>query len=124
MSGRLIATLLLLLGTASAAPAQLAVPETERVVVTESDYERAARFMSWNVSRHLYRDNVRPNWLSGDRFWYSTRTSEGMQFYLVDLARGGRRKACDHSPLPAARAETRGRELTASSRSPARLELA
>jgi len=124
MSGRLIATLLLLLGTASAAPAQLAVPETERVVVTESDYERAARFMSWNVARHLYRDNVRPNWLSGDRFWYSTRTTEGMQFYLVDPARGERRKAFDHSRLAAALTKTSGVELTAHSIPAAGFELA
>src|SRR5690625_4076483 len=80
--------------------------------------------MSWNVARHLYRHNVRPSWLAGDRFWYSTRTTEWMQFYLVDPARGERRKAFDHSRLAAALTKTSGVELTAHSIPAAGFELA
>ena len=67
--------------------------------LTTSDYERAEKAMSYNVSQLVDQMNVRPNWLSGDRFWYRILTAQGSEFILVDPAGGKRTPAFDQQKL-------------------------
>ena len=69
--------------------------------LTTADYARAEKFMNYNTGPLVLRAGVRPNWLSGDRFWYRVTTAEGSEFVLVDPARG-KMPAFDHTRLAAA----------------------
>ncbi|MBC6108826.1 DPP IV N-terminal domain-containing protein [Pedobacter fastidiosus] len=52
--------------------------------LTAKDYERAESFMGYNTAKFIDNANVQPNWLDGDKFWYTTKTDKGEQTYLVD----------------------------------------
>lgn len=65
-------------------------------------YERAARLVGSNARTLVSGDQVRPTWLTGDRFWYRNNTGAGSEFVLVDPATRTRRPAFDHARLAAA----------------------
>lgn len=69
------------------------------VTVTAQDYARAERFLGAATAPLVYRASVRPTWLPGDRFWYSTATSEGTEYVLADPGAGTRALAFDHERL-------------------------
>ncbi len=53
--------------------------------VTTSNYDLAARFSAKKLSKMVHSLAVTPNWLkSGDKFWYSYKTSDGTSWYIVD----------------------------------------
>jgi dipeptidyl aminopeptidase/acylaminoacyl peptidase len=54
--------------------------------VENADYRLAERFSPTKISKMVFSTSVVPKWLkTGDQFWYSDTTSEGVAFYLVDL---------------------------------------
>ncbi|RBQ10230.1 S9 family peptidase [Pedobacter miscanthi] len=59
----------------------------QQKALTVSDYERAESFMSYNTAKYIDNANVQPNWLEGDKFWYSTKTNGNEQTFLVDPAK-------------------------------------
>jgi dipeptidyl-peptidase 4 len=65
-------------------------------------YERAVRLMGSNARQLVSGDQVRPTWLTGDRFWYRNNTGSGSAFMLVNGASGAKRPAFDHVRLAAA----------------------
>jgi len=56
----------------------------QQKTLTVSDYERAERFMGYNTAKYVDHANVQPNWLDGDKFWYSTKNNGTEQTFLVD----------------------------------------
>ena len=71
-------------------------------VLTTADYAHAEKFMAYNTTPLVFGTGIRPNWLSGDRFWYRVTRENGAEFMLVDPAKGTRAPAFDHSRLAAA----------------------
>lgn len=69
--------------------------------LTDKDYERAEKFMAYNTESLIDKANLRPNWLAGDRFWYSIATAQGTNFVLVDPAKKGKLPAFDHQKMAA-----------------------
>ncbi len=62
--------------------------KAQNVPVNTTNYRMAERFSPTKISRMVFSTSVNPNWLkTGDRFWYSYKTSEGTFYYLVDLDR-------------------------------------
>lgn len=57
--------------------------------------------MTYNTAPLVLRSGVRPNWLSGERFWYRIATAEGSEFVVIDPLRGTRSPAFDHTKLAA-----------------------
>ncbi len=56
--------------------------------VTEANYRLAERFSPTKLDRMVFSTSVSPGWLkTGDKFWYSYKTSDGTFYYLVDLER-------------------------------------
>jgi len=54
--------------------------------VSKANYRLAERFSPEKLKRMVFSTSVTPHWLeTGDKFWYSYKTSEGQNFYLVDL---------------------------------------
>jgi dipeptidyl aminopeptidase/acylaminoacyl peptidase len=80
--------------------------------LTEGDYARAEKYMTYNTSPLVLRSGVRPTWLPDGRFWYRVTTENGSEAFLVDpvkatkvpctlpaCAAGGGRGAAD-APAP------------------------
>ena len=80
--------------------------------VTTADYQHAEKFMSYNTRPLVYHDG-RPNWLSGDRFWYRDVGPDGVEFVLYDAARGTRQPAFDHAKIAAALSTAAGKTYSA-----------
>jgi dipeptidyl-peptidase 4 len=75
-------------------------------------YERAEQRLGAHASRLVYRTEVTPQWLDGDRFWYRVQIPEGHEFVVVDPARGTRERAFDHERLARALTALAGTEYS------------
>jgi dipeptidyl aminopeptidase/acylaminoacyl peptidase len=62
----------------------LAQEKYEPKVLTAEDYQKAERWLIYNVAPLVDRTNVRPNWLPDGRFWYSVLIPDGIEYVLVD----------------------------------------
>ncbi len=81
------------------APAQKA-PQKAPVKVREANYEQASRFSTKRMRQMVFSTRIRPNWFAGsDKFWYSWRTSEGTNYYVVDPASGKKEEIFDLNKL-------------------------
>ncbi len=80
--------------------------------VTATDYARAESFLAGATGGLVFGGAVRPNWLSGDRFWYRNATPGGAEFILADPASGLRARAFDHDRLAAALSTAAGAEVS------------
>ena len=69
---------------------------------TATDYARADQFLSWNATLLVEGDEMNPEWLEGDRFWYRSHIGDGHEFILVDPDSRIRGVAFDHDRLAAA----------------------
>ncbi len=56
----------------------------QQKTLTVKDYERAESFMSYNTSKYIDHASVQPNWLEGDKFWYTTKSESAEQTFLID----------------------------------------
>ncbi|TBO39708.1 S9 family peptidase [Pedobacter kyonggii] len=56
----------------------------QQKALTVKDYERAESFMGYNTAKYIDNSSVQPNWLNGDKFWYTTKTNGTEQTFLVD----------------------------------------
>ncbi len=67
------------------------------------DYQRAERFLNWNVTDLIAGDQVNPSWMAdGNRFWYRNKTGGGSEFIMVDPIRNSQGPLFDHARLAAA----------------------
>ena len=67
------------------------------------DYQRAEKFIHFNVEELVFNLDVQPHWLEQEsKFWYLKETSEGHRFYLVDALEKHQRLAFDHKKLASA----------------------
>ena len=70
--------------------------------VTEANYRLAERFSPEKIKKMVFSTSVYPNWLeTGDRFWYSYKTSEGTSYYLVDLNARSKKALFDNDKMAA-----------------------
>ena len=79
-----------------------------QVAVSEEDYMRAESMLWSTTGRMVYHRAVRPNWLEGDRFWYTHSMPERSELVLVDPARGEREPLFDHVRMTEAIYDYRG----------------
>jgi dipeptidyl aminopeptidase/acylaminoacyl peptidase len=77
--------------------------------LTQGDYARAEKFMSYNVNPLVLRGAVRPGWLPEDRFWYRSTSVDGVEFVLVHPLHGTREPAFNHSAVAAALSAATGK---------------
>ncbi|MEP6620375.1 MAG: DPP IV N-terminal domain-containing protein [bacterium] len=78
----------------------LPVP-AQQAPVTAADYSRAERFLAPATFPLVFGASVRPNWLPNDRFWYRNSTAAGIEYVVVDPAKGTRARAFDAAKLAA-----------------------
>ncbi|MEI7735976.1 MAG: DPP IV N-terminal domain-containing protein, partial [Ferruginibacter sp.] len=81
-------------------------------VLTAAQYAKAEQSMGYNTAQLVDRASVRPNWLSGDRFWYRVLTAQGSEYIIVDPAKGTKTAAFDQQKLAAALSAATGQQYT------------
>jgi dipeptidyl aminopeptidase/acylaminoacyl peptidase len=69
--------------------------------LTAKDYAHAESLLFYKTQQYIDNGSVRPNWLSGDRFWYRNLIQNGSEFILVNPAKGTRSNAFDQKKLAA-----------------------
>ena len=78
--------------------------------LSAKDYEHAESFLTYNTEPFIDNGNVRPNWLSGDRFWFRNMNAHGSEFILVDPFNGKLTAVFDHAKLAAALSAASGKQ--------------
>ena len=74
----------------------------QQTPVTKANYDLAERFSAKKVGQMVFSTDVRPNWFkNSDKFWYSYKTTQGTEYYIVDPVAGTKRKAWDMGKLAA-----------------------
>lgn len=69
---------------------------------SKANYRLAERFSPEKLKRMVFSTSVSPNWLeTGDKFWYSFKTSECENFYLVDLDKKSKNLLFDNHKMAA-----------------------
>ncbi len=79
--------------------------------LSDKDYERAEGFM-YNLDELIDNAVIRPNWLPGDKFWYTTATPGGTTFMLADPSKKTNTAAFDHQKLAGALSRFTGKSYT------------
>ncbi len=70
--------------------------------ISTANYRLAERFSPEKLKRMVFSTSVNPHWLkTGDKFWYSYKTSEGVNFYLVDLNKKTKTLLFDNNKMAA-----------------------
>lgn len=68
--------------------------------ITKANYQLAERFSPEKMKKLVFSTSVSPNWLlNGDRFWYSYKTSDGTNFYIVDLVKKTKKPLFDNHKM-------------------------
>jgi len=70
--------------------------------VKKANYRAAELFSPSKIKKMVFSTSVEPNWLkTGDKFWYSYKTSEGKFYYLVDLEKQTKKPLFDNDKMAA-----------------------
>ena len=68
--------------------------------VVKANYAQAEQFTAKKLGQMVYSTRIRPNWFkNSDKFWYSWKTAEGTQYFIVDPATGVRKPVFDMAAL-------------------------
>jgi len=68
----------------------------------EANYRAAELFSPSKIKKMVFSTSVEPNWLkTGDKFWYSYKTSEGKFYYIVDLDKQTKKPLFDNDKMAA-----------------------
>ena len=83
---------ILLIFTATAQPG-------DKKLYTAADYEKATKFLGFNTSKLIDRNNVSPNWMDDGRLWYAVSTATGKEYVLINPVDGSRKTAAELKTL-------------------------
>lgn len=100
-------SLLILWGCATQESVQQQV-ESEPLRIDAERYERAEQMLSWNLSDKVTRNQVSPQWINNQAFWYRVTTERGQEYMLVNAAAPERDHAFDHERMATAIGEANG----------------
>lgn len=81
--------------------------------LTAKDYDHAASFLAFSTQKYIDHSNVRPHWLSGDRFWYRDLNAKGSEFILVNPVSGKLSPAFDQKKLATSLSSATGKKYEA-----------
>ncbi|MGA8092718.1 MAG: DPP IV N-terminal domain-containing protein, partial [Steroidobacteraceae bacterium] len=89
-----------LLGAAGGAQAHRAETVPAQRAELPPDYQLAGRFMPAELRQLVFDTAVSPHWFAhSDRFWFSYRTTQGTDYYLVNPEAKTRRPLWDNTKL-------------------------
>ncbi|MBR5184290.1 MAG: DPP IV N-terminal domain-containing protein, partial [Bacteroidales bacterium] len=74
----------------------------QQTPVTKANYDLAERFSAKKLNQMVFSTEVRPNWFkNSDKFWYTYKTTQGTEYYIVDPVAGTKKKIWDMGKLAA-----------------------
>src|SRR5688572_4910247 len=91
----------------------ISVSAQSPAALTAKDYQHAESFLSYKTDSLVKRNNIRPNWFSGDKLWYMVSTDNGNEFVIVDPVRKTRSAAFDQAKLATALSKAAGKQYEA-----------
>jgi len=77
--------------------------------LTAQDYEHAESFLNYSTASLVDHSTVRPNWISGERFWFRDLNAKGSEFILADPATGKLSAPFDQVKLASALSASSGK---------------
>ncbi len=77
----------------------LSIHAQQKDALSAADYAHAEKFLFYNAPQYIDHGSVRPNWLSGDRFWFRDLNANGSEFILVTPTNGKLTPAFDQQKL-------------------------
>ncbi len=96
---RTLRILALLVISASPPARAQTLPPYRPDTVTAEEYARAESFLREATADLVTGVDIRPEFISGGRFWYRNALADGQEFVMVDPAAGTRERAFDHGRL-------------------------
>src|SRR5687768_6406715 len=81
--------------------------------LTAKDYQHAESFLSYKTESLVERNNLHPNWFSGDKLWYIVSTDKGNEFVIVDPVKKTKSAAFDQTKLAAELSKAAGKQYEA-----------
>src|ERR1700733_14263434 len=81
--------------------------------LTDNDYAHTENLLTYGTEPYIDHVMGRPNWLSGDSFWYRVLTARGSEFILVNPVKGTRGPVFDQAKLAAALSIATGKTVDA-----------
>lgn len=97
MKKQIIGLLVALTALSAVIPAEGATPQGKK---QKPNYELASRFSIKRIGQMVFSTAIRPKWFRhSDKFWYSWKTSEGTEYYIVDPATGKKTRVFDMEVL-------------------------
>ena len=91
----------------------IAANAQQNSALTAKDYQRAESMLRYSTAPLVDHNNVTPNWLPADRFWYRILTAHGSEFILVDPLKKSCVAAFDQQKLAASLSEVTGNKYEA-----------
>lgn len=76
--------------------------------LTSADYNRAERYLGYNVNPLVRYTSTRPAWLASGELWYRLSSTRGSEFMLVDPARKTKARAFDQAAVAKAMSAAAG----------------
>jgi len=73
--------------------------QSDKKVLTTTDYEGAVKSLGFNTSKLVFRNNVNPNWLPDGKLWYAVSVPGGVEYVLIDPADGSRKTGPDKKSI-------------------------
>ncbi len=74
----------------------------QQTPVTKANYDLAERFSAKKINQMVFSTEVRPQWFkNSDKFWYTYKTTQGTEYYIVDPVAGTKKKIWDMGKLAA-----------------------
>lgn len=68
----------------------------QKETITKANYDLPSRFSPNKLRNMVFSTSVRPHWLkNGEKFWYSYKTPNGQNYYLVNPVSRSKRKLFD-----------------------------
>lgn len=73
--------------------------QSDKKILTTSDYEAATKSLGFNTSKLVYRNNVNPNWLPDGNLWYAVSVPGGVEYVLINTTDGSRKTGPDKKSI-------------------------
>ncbi len=68
----------------------------------DADYDQARKFSGGKLTNMLFSTKIDPHWTpKGDRFWYTYKTSQGVNWYIVNPSAKSKRPLFDREAVAA-----------------------
>ena len=89
------------------------LPVFSQDTLTIQDYARAEKFLAAYTSKFVINNNIQPNWIDGEEFWFRKQVKDGYEFIRVNAQTQEAEPAFDHTEVAAGLSQFLGGSFSA-----------